>query len=207
MPTSYTQKLMDKGQTFEEFTLTCARAFGACIMMREDDLDKPIPEFEPQNEYNTKELNKAKKLLEKFDVMSIDEQCEYGKKEKEKQIKKDQEWFDRESKENRRLLKMEEEVKRWTPPTPDHTGLKKFMLEQIKISKNNVRYIMAEIKRFGKISNQQYFNDIYDNVIDDIKYHNEEIEKEIKRTNDRNKWVKALKESLNGGKERETKVD
>jgi hypothetical protein len=36
MPTGYTEKLMEKGQTFQQFALLCARNFGALVMMRDD---------------------------------------------------------------------------------------------------------------------------------------------------------------------------
>jgi hypothetical protein len=35
MPTGYTDKIKD-GISFEEFVLSCARQFGACISMRDD---------------------------------------------------------------------------------------------------------------------------------------------------------------------------
>ena len=59
MPTGYTAKLMEQGQTFPEFIMSCARAFGALIMMRDDPANAPIPEkFEP-SDYHVRALKKA----------------------------------------------------------------------------------------------------------------------------------------------------
>jgi hypothetical protein len=55
MPTGYTAKLMEEGQSFPEFAMRCARNFGALIMMRDESLDVPIPEqFEPSDYYRKK---------------------------------------------------------------------------------------------------------------------------------------------------------
>ncbi len=49
MPTGYTH-LIEEGCNLEEFVWACARAFGACVMMRDDSVDKPVPEkFEPSD--------------------------------------------------------------------------------------------------------------------------------------------------------------
>ena len=59
MPTGYTSKIAD-GIGFKDFALSCARAFGACIEMRDDPSDKPIPnEFKP-NDYHKKRMAAAK---------------------------------------------------------------------------------------------------------------------------------------------------
>ena len=56
MPTGYTATLMEKGQTFQEFIMGCARAFGALIEMRDSPNDAPIPDkFEP-SDYHAKRL-------------------------------------------------------------------------------------------------------------------------------------------------------
>ena len=46
MPIGYTSKLHDGDQPFNEFIMSCARAFGALVTMRDDPNDAPIPEFE-----------------------------------------------------------------------------------------------------------------------------------------------------------------
>jgi hypothetical protein len=42
MPTGYTAMIEEREDvTFREFALTCARAFGACIMQRDNSLAEP----------------------------------------------------------------------------------------------------------------------------------------------------------------------
>jgi hypothetical protein len=70
MPTGYTSDLYGgKEQDFRSFALSCARAFGALITMRDDPVDTPIPErFEPST-YSDRELSRAQdRLIELSDL-------------------------------------------------------------------------------------------------------------------------------------------
>ena len=83
MPTGYTAKLMENGQSFQEFVMFCARAMGVCVMMRDDSLDKPIPEkFEP-SDYELKEMAKARTELDRLLSMTKKQAKAYGLEHKE----------------------------------------------------------------------------------------------------------------------------
>ena len=43
MPTGYTAGILE-GETFEQYALQCAKAFGALVMMRDEPSDAPIPD-------------------------------------------------------------------------------------------------------------------------------------------------------------------
>ena len=62
MATGYTHSIKND-ITFEQFALLCARAFGACIEMRDDPTDKPIPKKFKVDSYHAKELKEAKTKL------------------------------------------------------------------------------------------------------------------------------------------------
>lgn len=49
--------------------------------------------------------------------------------------------------EDKKYLKVREEVEKWIPPTPEHENLKKFCLEQIDMSLNTALYEWCE-KRY-----------------------------------------------------------
>ena len=78
MPTGYTAELMEKGQDFPTFVLCCARAFGACIELR-DDAHGPAPRKIPRskNSYHTDALKRALAEREKFAGMSKKEKNEW----------------------------------------------------------------------------------------------------------------------------------
>jgi hypothetical protein len=133
MPTGYTE-CISKGVSFEKFVMTCARAFGACIEMRDDSLSVPIPEEFKPSTYHIDALATAQTELEHLSTVTIDgaewrANVEYNHlvAERNEYIKKNVELL---QKYNDMLFK----VGAWQPPTPDHIELKKFMLQQLKES-------------------------------------------------------------------------
>jgi hypothetical protein len=84
MPTGYTAKLVESGQTFEEFVLTCARAFGALIELRDEPLDAPIPETLEPHSYYAEAVVEAKKRLTNLLDMPEEEREKLGLSFKEK---------------------------------------------------------------------------------------------------------------------------
>ena len=71
MPTEYTHYIKD-GISFKEFALKCARAFGACITMKEDPMDVEIPKFKPDTYYH-KRLKATLKKWKELDNITVAE--------------------------------------------------------------------------------------------------------------------------------------
>jgi len=144
MPTGYTAKLCEEGQTFEEFVWRCAKSRGAFVHMRDERLDAPIqmPGGGKEEEYSTvrhhqerlaeelKKLEEIKNLSEEEILHRIDvanrEAVDYYEKRLvvTTAIKK-------------RLQDMVDQVTAWQPPSNEHMSLKEFMLEQLAISKDD----------------------------------------------------------------------
>lgn len=77
MPTGYTYKINEGKEevTGRTFLMDCAKAFGACVTMRDESSDTPIPEeFKPNTHYQ-KQLEDSKKRLLEVQQLS-DEDCE-----------------------------------------------------------------------------------------------------------------------------------
>ena len=85
MPTGYTN-IIKNDISFKEFTLRCARNFGACITMRDDAWDKEIPKFKP-TDYHIKELKKLRKKLSELKKMSNAQADKKSKQEQKDKIK------------------------------------------------------------------------------------------------------------------------
>jgi len=196
MPTGYTAKLMESGQTFPEFIMGCARAFGALIEMRDSPNDAPIPDkFEP-SDYNAKRLISAREELAKLKAMSIEERTAFGETTKTKDVDRKQGYLKKAVVENNRLEDMAAQVRAWTPPTKDHQGLKDFMLQQIDVSKNGVDYSEKSLAEAQAKPAPEYYVEAVLSAARDIKYHTEENAKEVERTNSRTEWVQQLRESI-----------
>lgn len=196
MPTGYTAILMDRGQTFQEFIMGCARAFGALIEMRDSPNDAPIPDtFEP-SDYHAKKLIESREALAKLKAMTEAERGVFGQAEKAAAVQRLERWLEKDREQNARLEDMALQVQAWSPPTGDHQGLKDFMLRQISISKNNIDYIHDRLATATERPATAYHVAAVSEAACSIKYHAEEYTKECERANSRMEWVRQLKASI-----------
>ncbi len=195
MPTGYTTKLYNGvPQTFPEFALHCARAFGALIHMKEDDLEAPIRPGKVDG-YAKEHVRKAtdKKL---WLLGLTPEQCEaeadrqYKKAVKDyNNVKKDREEL------KTRYLQMLAQVVAWEPPTTEHVGLKNFMVEQLTSSIEGdcgMKYFPVPVQMTG----EEWLESQLESADHDIEYFSKEDKEEQERVADRNEWVEQLKNSL-----------
>lgn len=198
MPTGYTARLCDGKQSFEDFVMSCARAFGALVTMRDDDANAAIPqEFKP-SVYHRDAHEEAARKLAKFEAMTEAEADQLAKEAYSQAIAEWQKSRDDRAKRRDRLDSMRWDVKAWTPPTPEHQGLKSFMLEQldttIQFDCNGDGYPKPRL-----LSGADFKLDGVEKAIADVAYHRAEYAKEVERCAGRTEWVRALRESLKAG--------
>jgi len=194
MPTGYTACIGD-GATFEEFVWGCARAFGALIMMRDDPGDAPIPEFKPRTEYYEKSLAEAESKLRELQSMTIDQAREAARHDHEAATLARQERAAERNALRAKYLDMRAKVAAWKPPTPEHNGMKEFMLKQIDQSIDfdcNDRWDDAPALQ----DPETWLKEQIERVARTIAYDKQHIAEEISRTNARNAWVRALDASV-----------
>lgn len=200
MPTGYTADVVDgKVVDFKTFALRCARNFGALIMMRDDSMDAPIPEEFKPSDFYAKELEKVDLETAKVTAMTVEE-CRAAAMEERKKLMDDHQKHVDESKAVReRLLAMRSQVADWTPPTPDHTGLKDFMVQQLDETMRHdgeagtyYRDAAEAVPTNGSEWRKAKLQGLKERH---LRYYIE-VQKEIERTDSRNKWVAALRDSL-----------
>lgn len=198
MPTGYTVKIKDD-VSFAEFALNCARAFGACISLRDEPGGgERIPESFAPSSYHIDAADKAKTRLMQLKDLS-EEECEIKALEVYKQAE------DRRLenlRENNDLLKkylmMLERINAWEAPTPDHIKLKEFMIEQVRTSiKHDCSNGYYE-KRTERKSGNEWLASEIDVERKSLAYHSAEHEKEVSRAASRTKWIAELRDSLIG---------
>lgn len=200
MPTGYTAKLHDgKEQSFPEFAMSCAHAFGALIELRDMGIDAPVPEeFEPDDSgYSHQQLKKAKEVLrvaQGWDEATADAAAEADHKHAHYEWDKHvQGAADMKA----RYEAMLEQARAWEPPTAEHQGLKDFMVEQLESS---IKFDCADIDRWypepQRKTGAEHKAAMIARAERDIEYHTEQIAKEAERAQDRTAWVRALRDSL-----------
>ncbi len=194
MPTGFTARI-DETTTFAQFALLCARNFGATITMRDDSFDAIIPEvFEP-SDYHTRALSVARSRLTEVNAMTVaDAEVEAARnydRERSAHAKSAAERKANRAKYDRMLAKVED----WTPPTPDHRGMKSFMLDQLR---ETIRFDCSDAYYTPPtlFSGEEWIASERASAERDVKYHADEHAAEVARCETRTKWVRDLRDSL-----------
>lgn len=200
MPTGYTEiveKDLDKEVSLKDFALRCARGIDYLFSLRDNSLDNPLPKMlKPHTSYYDKEIVKIKEKIKEAEEMSLSqaeklskaeyrEQCDHCKKF----VKKDEKLLAR----YELLMKAAQE---WKPPTAKHQGLKDFMLDQLKLS---MRHLGGDYSWFPtpkKLSPKEWRSERVKELKKELRYHEVERRKEIKRAKESTLWLKQLRESL-----------
>lgn len=197
--TGYVHNMVDKKQSFQEFAMSCARAFGALVEMRDESMDAPIPEKFVPSDYHVKELRKANKALARLKGMSHLKKIAFGEAERRKSIRYYRDALKRSQQENEPLNVMLTEVAAWIPPTPDHAELKNFMTEQLSTSINKPDYWLESAAKSESMLPVQFYLDAVKSAKRNVEYHTEELAKEKQRAESRTDWLKQLRASFNTG--------
>ena len=196
MPTGYTADI-EKGITFNQYALSCARAFGACVTMRDDSSDTPIPEEFQPSDWNKKELAKAKAKLSSLNRTSVEESSQLAISEYETEMKRQEASIKKDRKLMAKYMAMLEAVNQWQPPTQEHIEFKTFMADQIERSlkfDGMEEYYNEHPPKL--LSGEEWLTQKKAEAIRNIEYHTKEYQAEIDRVNIRNAWIKALRDSL-----------
>lgn len=196
MPTGYTACIED-GATFEQFVWQCARGMGACIMMRDEPWDKPVPETFEASDYYKEKVKEADDEINYLNGLPDEDITERQVADNAK-IRAANERRRLEHEENQRRYKaIKEKVTAWHPPTADHEGLKSFMLEQIEVSTRgwgNVDYYKEEEAHI--VAPSEWRRKKISEAMKDLARAKDEWNKEQELTNGRNQWLKQLRESI-----------
>lgn len=196
MPTGYTHPVqVGKITTLRDFTLNCARAFGALIEMRDEPGDIPTPRSLARSTYHDEALAKAKR---EYDRLGIISEGQIKVEAQEANISALASWRQRQLEKKRDRLNYEamiEKVSAWTPPTSEHTELKNFMLKQLRESLDfdcSTRYD-EEPKTLTPI---EWHGQALERARRDVAYHEKALAEEIERNKNRNRWLADLYDSL-----------
>ncbi len=147
MPTGYTHKIDDDPNfTFEQFAMGCARAMGACVDMRDEPGSAEIPKAFEVPAWYASGVRQAEAHLREVEGMTVQDATKASAGE---HFAAHEGW---ERRRRDRLATLERYrsmailVEAWKVPTPDHEGLKRFMLEQLNLCLGPLRYESEEPK-------------------------------------------------------------
>ena len=196
MPTGYTSYINDGEITSgKEFLKLCTRAFGIAVDLKDESLDVPTPNhFEPhsyyEKAYKDSLVSREKAYSMTLEAVKEDIISKYndnkGRAEKILEEYKD---------EDKKYLKVREEVEKWIPPTPEHENLKKFCLDQIDMSLNTSLYKWCEedINKELDTSDdaiRKYIDDLKDQKDMQVNRAYEKYQAELKRVEEKNLFAR-----------------
>lgn len=197
MPTGYTSEI-EKGISFRQFVLLCARGFGACIMQRDDPMSD-LPKMQEVSDYHTKEISESEAKLKEIKAMSDDSILEEARKEYEKEIASIEDGLRKKNELHQKYTDMLTRVEGWVPPSKDHDELKNFMIDQIIKSIEfdcSGNFYETRLREAKQLTVSDWKAKKIHDTLWNLNYHQKEYIKERSRVQSRNEWIKKLYESL-----------
>lgn len=198
MPTGYTAKLMTEGQSFDEFVLTCARAMGACVMLRDDDLG-PVTLDRIQScegNYYAETFEEAQATHESLQSMDEEAQLKFGAAQREETMTRYSMLIEGAKEQNARLAEMTKRVEAWEPPTPDHEGLKEFMIGQLRQSHETVDYYERSLKEWRDRTPLEVYRECLADAYESLEWKRNALREATERNRARVEWTRQLIESV-----------
>lgn len=191
MPTGYTYRI-EEGCTFEEYVWGCAKASSACVMMRDEPSDAPVPEkFEPSDYYEGR-IAETEARLARLGAMTATEVALTGAAERAEVVAENARYAEEYREKEALYDAMLARVEAWVPPSADHVGLKDFMLEQIRISVDDEPYQ----RKLPPSDPAEWLDDKLADARRDLDYCRKQHAEELERTANRNRWIRRLRESV-----------
>lgn len=194
MPTGYTAILGEKDSvSLKEFVYICSHAF----VYDSSGVDLP-KKLEP-SDYYIQRIKECLGELEKINHLYPHEAKEEEIKEREKRDEEIKKYISDKKLLRRKYESMRHEVNAWTPPSDEHTGLKKFMIEQLNKSIDfDCDY--SYYKPLQVLSGEEWISKKQQELQKSLKYYEDESMKEFERIKQHNNWIQQLRESFEGVK-------
>lgn len=201
MPTGYTAGILDgKITTFKDFAIKCTRAFN--IDMRDADADAEYTPREVSNFYRENLERTMSKIeeLEKVDLKVFEESLVTMWNERINSINNSVQ----NRKEGAEILQVFlAKAREYTPPTDKHEGFKNFMIEQLETTLDydgSIDYYNEELltlsKTLASYNVEEERARELENLKKDLDYYTKNLNDEIVRVNESNKWMADVFKSL-----------
>lgn len=198
MPTGYTSDVCERDVAFNEFVWTCARAFGALVMMRDNYLGATIPDRLPTSsgDYHVEALKKARQRLRTIKKMSHKVAGDRARRAYNAAIKEKKKHLKAVSIVRARLDAMREQVAAWTPPSKSHIELKDFMLKQLDETIRIDGTVSSYYTNIKKHSAKSWLKEALAYAERDIDYHTRQLSEARVRDAERQQWVDDLRANV-----------
>jgi len=192
MPTGYTARVTET-TTLREFALSCARAFGALIELRDEPMDAPIPEAFEMSSYHRDALARDEARLKELESTTPEQADALCRAEYATALKHYEKAVADHAAERAKYDRLVSLVTKWKPPTSEHEGLKNFMLEQLRTTIDGDCYEPTPPKL---TSGADWLEATLKSARWGVEYHRKGWKEDQERAAERTKWVAELRKSL-----------
>lgn len=197
VPTGYTSPVQNgKITTLRELAMYCARAFGACIDMRDEPMDKPVPDrFEPRTSYYDEKIAEERALIAELSNLSAQECERRAIADHADRLDSHKRYLAEKEQSRQRYQSMSDQVAAWRVPE-ELSELRAFMLQQLGQSIDfdcSTKYVPSEP---AVRSGAAWLAETLAETRRNLAYHEEHRAAEIRHTEERNQWLVLLRASL-----------
>ena len=208
MPTGYTAAVQDGTITeFRDYALRCARAFGPCVMQRDDDPSDP-PKEQGEDSYYQKMVDHQLEEIEALKHFTDKELEFYERNHLGEELKRIEEIIKEKELDKIRYESMLEKVRNYNPPSSEYENYKNFMIEQlessIKWDCRNDYYSDELVKVKSTLNDIPNGEKIRENrlqlLLKDLEYCRNKLAEEKESVDKANQWIRQLYESLENGR-------
>jgi hypothetical protein len=205
MPTGYTAGILDgTTNSFTDFAKLCMRAFGATIHMRDEGLEMEYIPRTP-DKYYYEQIEKANQLFSDSQNLSDEAIINLRKAELEESKKYHEAAIERIKEGRVKLEAMLQQAKAYQAPTADHVEIKEFMIQQLTEtikrdgdSDYNEGKLLEVNRELENLNVEVIRKNMVDKARRGLKYHRDELGKELARCTLSNTWVEQFVKSLEG---------
>lgn len=197
MPTGYTYGIeKNPGYSFRDFVWRCARAFNPLVHLRDEAPDAPIPQnvADFADVVDARErLAEAEQELVAAEAITLREAEAEAQEWLRKALAAWEEETQRLAAIRQRYADMRAQATDWTPPTLDHEGLKRFMIEQLDES---TRYGFDTPARPVALTASEWHQQAIEEAKEAVDWARRDVEQELQNAGKANDWLQALRESV-----------
>ena len=210
MSIGYTAQLTENpNMPFSAFAMLCARAFGAMVDMRDEPLGAKVPTEIKPSDYHQKALRSAAGRKGRFKQLTSAQRRALANESMLSSVRSCVKSMENNAETEKTYRNMLAQVLAWVPPTTEHEGLKKFMIEQITSSLKfdcETDYYQSSLNRIAHQTPKEWVKTRKTHLDADIQYHREEHQKEVARCRERTDWIQTLMGSLGIAQSTDKKV-
>lgn len=200
MPNGFTAKIYDgTSDSLREYLMHVARGFGFAIMQRDDDWNAPLERVTP-SDYHKRAIEDAQEKLRALCRLSYEDIVKRCRKERDEAVQK---WNDRNEENEQMRYRYDDmiaKVEAWEVTSPFTQKVKDQALEYLRSSKDFDVYSDEDQRRFNSYpplkDPEEWLKEQKAALERSIEYHERENREEVKRADERNKWIDAFYKDL-----------